>query len=227
VKPTKENQAKAMGLLRAMAEEAGWSLDALVSPQEAAEHHALGLTHREVHEMETYLTNLGLLDSDHSTLGGIGLTQHGLDVAHGEVDAVRHQAQVHTGPSFVTNITGSTIGAVATGDHAIATGTVNLHQGPLTQAQHLEHIKAAKKALADDEERLDASIVEALEKFLKSAREVKVEEKPMGEVQAEMEGILDRVWAEHQGKALPQGLKVTQTLAQSPAMAGVTKKLGG
>ena len=47
----------------------------------------------------------------------------------------------------------------------------------------------------------------------------------MGEVQAELEGILDRVWAEQGRKALPQGLGMTQALAQSPVMAGVAKEL--
>jgi hypothetical protein len=130
-----------------------------------------------------------------------------------------------SGSKYNSTITSSTVGAVAVGDHAVATGTVNIHQGALTQAQHLEHIKAAKKALVDDEERLDAAVHEALARFLKLAGEVKVEPKAIDEVQDELEGILDRVWTER--KALPQGLEVAKALAKSPAMDGVTKKLLG
>lgn len=131
------------------------------------------------------------------------------------------------GSTFTTTITGSTVGAIATGDGSVATGTVTVHQGPLTQAQHLEHIATAKKALADDETRLDASVVEALERFLKQARAVKVEARDLSELQREMHGILDQVWAEQTATALPKGLKVTEALAQSPAMAGVAKNLLG
>lgn len=153
------------------------------------------------------------------------LTDFGLRKILRPEGSATHQGEVHVGSKFITNITGATIGAIATGDHAVATGHVTIHHGPLTQAQHLENIKAAKKALADDEERLVAADYEALEKFLKQAREVQVESRELGEVQAELEAILDRAWAEYSGKALPQGLKVTQALAQNPAMVGVMKKL--
>lgn len=139
-----------------------------------------------------------------------------------------HHGEVHMGSKFVTNISGSTVGAFAQGDHAVATGHVTIGAaGAPTQAQHQEHIKAAKKALADDEERLEAKVYEALEKFLKQAREVKVEARPVAEVQDEIQGILDRIWAEQTTKTLPKGLNVTNAMAKSPVMSQATKKLIG
>ena len=121
------------------------------------------------------------------------------------------------GSTFTTNITGSTVGAFAQGDHATASGTVNLHQGPLTQAQHLEHIaRTAKKALADDEDRLEAMFYEALEKFLKQARVVQVAEKPNRRGPDRDGGDPGPGLGERSGKAVPQGLRVTQALAREP-----------
>lgn len=140
---------------------------------------------------------------------------------------LHHYGHVHMGSTFTTNITSSTVGAIATGDHAIAAGHVTVHHEALTQAQHHEHIKTAKKALADDEEQLAPAVYDALEKFLKQAREVQVESRSLDEVRAEMDGILDRVWADRHGNALPPGLKVTEALTKSPAMVGAAKKLLG
>ena len=165
-------------------------------------------------ELEAILADTRTRAADHETRARVIGQSH-------------HHGDVHMGSTFTTTITGSTVGAIATGDGAVATGTVTVHQGALTQAQHLEHIKAAKKALADDEEHLEARIYEALEQFLKSARDVKVESRAIGQVQAEMEEILDRVWAQQSAKALPKGLKVVEALAKSPAMIEVTKKLVG
>ena len=162
------------------------------------------------------------------------LTERGLEalVNHepkGEASInLHHHGDVHMGPKFVTNITGSHVGAFAQGDGAVANGhvTIGAPRTP-TQEQHRAAIKEAHKALLDDEDRLDAAVYKALERFLKLAREVQVEPREIGEVQADLQRILDHVWKEHAVKVLvlPKGLNVIEALAKSPATAEVLKKL--
>lgn len=137
------------------------------------------------------------------------------------------------GSKFTTNITGSTVGAVAVGDHATATGTVHVGAaGSVTQAQHEEHVKRAKKALVDDEGKLDELVHEALTQFLTLARKVQVEQHSLAETRARMKSTLDEVWAAQVAKgmkpqALPRTLEVVKVLVENPMMNDIVKRLTG
>ena len=138
---------------------------------------------------------------------------------------------------FTTNIRGSTIGAVAIGDHARATGTVNYGTSatPLSQEQHKVAISDAQMALVHDQdalERIDDRLYEALGQFLTLARKIQVEQQSLVEVQAQMKATLDEVWAQQEAKGmkpklLPKGLEVVEALAKSPITAEIAKKLWG
>jgi len=143
-----------------------------------------------------------------------------------------HHGDVHMGSTFTTTITGSTVGAVAVGDHATATGTVHVHHGQVTQAQHEEHVRKAKKALIDDEGKLDELVHEALGQFLNLARKIQVEQQCLTETQARMKATLDEVWAAQiptgmKPEVLPTTLEVVKALVENPVMGEVTKKLTG
>ncbi len=96
----------------------------------------------------------------------------------------------------VTN-TNSTIGAQAVGDNAHAVGTVNTGEARVpSQAQLDQHLKDAKKALVDDEDRLDDLVREALTQFLTMARKIQVDQQDLAQLQAKMKETLDEVWAQ-------------------------------
>jgi len=143
-----------------------------------------------------------------------------------------HHGDVHMGSTFATTITGSTVGAVAVGDHATASGTVHVHHGQVTQAQHEEHVRKAKKALIDDEGKLDELVHEALGQFLTLARKIQVEQQSLAETQVRMKATLDEVWKAQiakgmQPEVLPKTLEVVKALMENPVMGEVTKKLVG
>ncbi|WP_437968161.1 hypothetical protein WMF04_02180 [Sorangium sp. So ce260] len=141
--------------------------------------------------------------------------------------AVHHyHAPVHTAATYNSTFVGSTVGAVALGDHATATGKVDRSAASLTQERHQAAVKEARKALLDDEDLLEAQVYEALTRFLISVREVQVEGLPLLEVQAAMAAALKEAWPQ-QGtmQPLPHGLAVIEALGQHPSMAEVTKRL--
>ena len=192
--------------------------------QHAADEAGIQLRYalRELHEIRDKILGLS------GQAGLLELTEDSPEQFRREARAL--SVKINTGDIYRTQIDNSTVGALAVGAQAHATGTVNLHQGPLTQAQHLEHIKAAKKALVDDEDRLEARVYQALEQFFKSARDVRVESREIAEVQTEMVGILNRVWAEQLGKPVQRntvssGLAIKLALEKSLAMVEVTKIL--
>jgi tetratricopeptide (TPR) repeat protein len=122
-----------------MAAEADWSPDALVDPENAAERHKLNLTHREIDEIETYLISLGLLDSDHATLSGIGLTRRGMDVAHGEaeeafagehISRLQRTASRQPSPTYNLQFTNATVAALSVGDGSTAAGNMSVGGHP-------------------------------------------------------------------------------------------------
>jgi hypothetical protein len=139
---------------------------------------------------------------------------------------------IHAGSTFTTNVTTSTIGAIATGDHAVATG----HIAPtslMTQEHHKAAITQAQNALNADQdalERIDERLYEALGQFLRMARQIQVEQQSLAQVQAKMKETLDEMWAQQAAngarpQALPEGLKVVGELAKSPVMGEVVKAL--
>lgn len=160
------------------------------------------------------------------------VANHPVPAAVPAVTHHHHGDVIMGGAKYTSNITGSTVGAVAVGKNATAHGTVNVHHGSPTQAQHVDNIKAAQKALVDDEDRLDDLVREALSQFLRLARDIQVEQRSLHEVQAKMKATLDDVWAQQVAKGLrpqilPKGLEVVGALAKSEAMGEVVKKLVG
>jgi hypothetical protein len=144
---------------------------------------------------------------------------------------LHHHGVIIMGSSFNTSITGSTVGAIAVGDNSTASGTVT-HHGPMTQAQHEEYIKKAKKGLVEDEDQLDPLVHDALAQFLTLARKIQVEQQGLAETQAKMKAALDEVWAGQVAKGmkaqvLPKTLEVVKALMENPVMGEVTKKLVG
>jgi len=153
--------------------------------------------------------------------------------ANMNTEATKRASAILKEVTFTTNITGSTIGAVAVGDHATVTGTV--HVGAtrsVTQTRHEEHIKKAKKALIEDEDRLDKLLYEVLWQFLILARKIQVEQQSLAETQAKMKATLDEVWAAQVAKGmrpevLPKTLEVVKALMENPVMGEVVKGLAG
>ncbi|WP_437545665.1 hypothetical protein WME97_40120 [Sorangium sp. So ce367] len=150
----------------------------------------------------------------------------------GRFQLVLRSGEIHMGNKYTITNTNSTVGAQGVGDNITVTGslTIGAPGGTVSQTQFDEHIKAAKKALVDDEDRLDDLVREALTQFLTLARKIQVEQQSLAEVQAKMKETLDEVWAQQASKGLrpqtlPEGLKVIETLAKSPITAEVAKKL--
>lgn len=136
---------------------------------------------------------------------------------------VHHYGDLITGGAkYTSTITGSNVGAVAQGNHTSANGTASSQPGSLTQDQHRAALKETQKALLDDEERLDTSAQQALEKFLRVAREIRVEDRALGDVQAAMRSVLDEVWVQ---QVLSDDLAVIAALKKHPAAGEVVKKL--
>jgi hypothetical protein len=147
-----------------------------------------------------------------------------------------HHGDVHMGSKFTTNITGSTVGAFAQGNHAVATGTVTVGAaGSVTQEQHKAAMANAQTALVRDQdalERIDDRLYEALGQFLALARKIQVEQQGLAEVQEKMKTTLDEIWAQQAAKGmkpqmLPKTLEVVKALMDNPVMGEVTKKLLG
>jgi hypothetical protein len=131
---------------------------------------------------------------------------------------------------FTLTVTGSTIGAQALGDGASATGHVSLGRTMPSQEEHRANVKAAQKALVDDEEALGPLLHEVLGQFLRIAREIQVGQEGMSKIQLAMKDTLEEVWAQHTAAALspvPQSVKFLGELAKNPLMSEVVKRLAG
>ncbi|MGA2451868.1 MAG: hypothetical protein ABTD50_24730, partial [Polyangiaceae bacterium] len=64
---------------------------------------------------------------------------------------IHNYGEAHMGDKYTSNVTGSTVGAVAVGDHAVSTGHVTIGTpGPVTQEQHKAAISQAQSALVQD-----------------------------------------------------------------------------
>jgi hypothetical protein len=142
--------------------------------------------------------------------------------------------EVHMGDKITTNVSGSTVGAVAAGKGARAIGTVTTSSAP-TQAEHRKSIGETQAAVVRDQEALDAldsRIFDALNQFLRLARDIQVEQKSLRETQVKMKETLDEVWAQEVAKGmkpqvLPKTLEVMGAIAANPIMVEVAKKLIG
>lgn len=139
------------------------------------------------------------------------------------------------GDKFTTNISNSNVGAAAIGTGAQATGSVTTTTQAPTQEQHRKAVTEAQGALVRDQDaldRLDSRMFEALNQFLRLARDIQVEQKSLAEVQAKMKDTLDEVWAEQAAKGmkpqlLPKTLEVAGAIVSNPVMIEVGKKLIG
>jgi hypothetical protein len=121
---------------------------------------------------------------------------------------------------------------VAVGNAATATNTED-GSSRVTQEQLRAATRDAQIALVDDQDALaqmDARLYEALNQFLRIARDIQVDQKSLVGVQAEMRVILDETLARHasgetRARALPKTLKVVEALLESPILAGIAKQL--
>ncbi len=130
---------------------------------------------------------------------------------------------------FNVTVKNSTIGAQAIGDHASATAQLGAATVP-SQAAHVASVKAAQKALIDDEDTLEPLLHEVLGQFLRVAREIQVGQDSLAELQRAMKNTLEDIWAQKTASEfgpLPQGAKVLAELAKSPLMGAVVQKLTG
>ncbi|WP_437673238.1 hypothetical protein [Sorangium sp. So ce131] len=154
--------------------------------------------------------------------------------AHGQGVVINNYAETQMGDKYTTNISHSNVGAAAIGAGAVATGSVAA-AAPPTQEQHRKAVAEAQGALVRDQDALDAldtRMFEALNQFLRLARDIQVEQKSLADVQAKMKETLDEVWAEQAAKGmkpqlLPKTLEVVGAIASNPVMIEVTKKLIG
>lgn len=130
---------------------------------------------------------------------------------------------------FTVNVTNSTVGAQAIGDHSSATAQLGPATAP-TQAAHVASVKAAQKALVDDEDALEPLLHEVLGQFLRVAREIQIGQTSLAELQRAMKDTLEDIWAQKAASELdplPQGVKVLAELAKNPLMGEVVKRLTG
>jgi hypothetical protein len=133
------------------------------------------------------------------------------------------------GSKNIATITGSTLGAVAVGDGAVATNAIE-GSAAVTQEQLRSAVREAQIALLDDQDALDSRQYEALDKFFRVTRYLQVEQKSLAEVQSKLKVILDKVWAkqlapELRSKALPGTLKVIEAMLKSPILVEIAKQL--
>ena len=153
-----------------------------------------------------------------------------------ELGQHREQASVvhhhHAGDNFTTTFSNSKVGAAAIGANSTAKGKVSVQMGKrVSQQQYDQQIKAAQKALVDDQDRLEelsSGLYEALGQFLRVARQIQVDQASFVDVQAKMKETLDEVWAEQvakrlNGQTIPTTLEFAKTLLSSPVTATVAK----
>jgi|CZKU01.1.fsa_nt_gi hypothetical protein len=159
------------------------------------------------------------------------------ETARGTTSSLSFTGPVHVGDSYSTSVTRSHVGAVVSGPGAKSVVTGSVHELPIRahQAEHREVLAAAQGALLRDQDvldKVDPAIFDALNQFLRMAREIQVENKEIADVQSKMKATLDDVWTQHAAKGMkstliPNTLEVVKALAASPAMAEVAKKLVG
>lgn len=135
----------------------------------------------------------------------------------------------------ISTITNSSIGAIAIGSGAQASGTVNLGPPQPTQEQYRAALKEAQSALVNDQDTLDqidTRLYEAFGQFLRLIREIQVEQKNLADIQLQIKATLDEVWArtgapELRGQMLPKPLGIAKAFAENPMLLEVAKMLFG
>jgi hypothetical protein len=144
---------------------------------------------------------------------------------------------INFGGSVTTfNNQNSTVGAQGAGDHSPVTGTVNVTttatQTWTSQAQYTDTIKAARKALVDDEDALGPALYQVLGEIFRRLQAIQVEQVAQAEVLAKVKETVDEVFAMHKAeelrpKLLPEGLRFAEALSKSPLLAVLLTVLTG
>lgn len=140
----------------------------------------------------------------------------------------------HAGPTTsitnTYNFPGANVGALATGG---STATGSAHVGASahpSQEQYVETVKKAKKALVDDEEKLQPIELEVLQQFLRIAQQQNVAVTSLAEGQKKILELAEETWAKNAAKemkppSLSDALEVIKTLASNPLMQQAVKFL--
>jgi hypothetical protein len=177
------------------------------------------------HGLQDQLGSYRLSDLGHARMMGSNTGTSGIAVNI-------HHGDVVYGSKNTATMDRSNIGAVALGNGASATNTIDDSSG-VTQEQLRSAMREAQIALVHDQEALDqidGRLYEALGQFLRLAREIQVEQKSIAEVQARMKETLDEVWAQQMMKGLKpqafsQTLEVIQALLKNPITAAIAQHL--
>jgi len=111
------------------------------------------------------------------------------------------------------------------------------NDGPivLRQVEFDAGIKSAQKALVEDQDRLDAidrNVFEALNQFLRMARQIQVEHQELVQVQSRIKETVDEVWANSmvdklKPNGLPRELEVVKAIVSNPVAAAALKAAFG
>ena len=137
--------------------------------------------------------------------------------------------ETQVGDKYMTTITGSNVSTLA---HTPREPPRLTTQVP-TQEQLRKTIADTQGALVRDQDaldKLDTRMYEALNQFLRLARDIQVEQQTLGRIQAGMKNTLGEVWVEQAANGmkpelLPETLEVARAITANPIMVEVAKKL--
>jgi hypothetical protein len=179
---------------------------------------------------------LGTPVSEHQNSGYGEVDEHGHAAPEASnttiINNPHYFVSVHMGNTYTSTTTNSPGAATAQGEHASANAAAQVAGGSPAQDEHRKRIKHAQNALNDDQDSIDSATYDALQQFLRLARELQVEQKGLRETQAQMKSTLDDVWAQLAAKGLkpkplPETLEVIKALANYPVTIEIAKKLIG
>jgi len=137
------------------------------------------------------------------------------------------------GSSYQITNTHSHVGALAVGEGASATGSVTVSGGVPTREEYENCLRAARKALVEDEDRLEGlsqGLSDALVQFLRLAREIQIDQRAILDGQSLIKASVDDLWAkqvaqQHKGVTLPAVLEVAKVSA--PLLSELVKFWSG
>jgi len=132
----------------------------------------------------------------------------------------------------ITN-TPTNVGSQAIGEGAIATGGVAVSGGVRVGTDYEKCIRDARKALVDDEDRLEGlsqGLSDALVQFLRLAREIQIDQRAILDGQNRIQASVDDLWEKqvaqrHKGITLPAVVEVAK--ASAPVLSELMKLWSG
>lgn len=127
--------------------------------------------------------------------------------------------EIHVGNKYEQNITNSSVGAAAVGDHSRASHT----QGVWSQDEWRKSIEAAQRALVSEQGKLDElaeGLYEGLSQLLRVARKINIEQTEQAQVLAQIEDAIDDLWADGSIKKLGAGGDALRSLETLKALTG-------